>query len=66
MYPLLYSSLDEKTSLAAISYGRDWLAEVLVYTEEYRLEYHKEGFMQVRQGGDNRCGKKLFFSPGNG
>ncbi|ETT72816.1 hypothetical protein C173_12252 [Paenibacillus sp. FSL R7-277] len=49
MYPLLYSSLDEKTSLAAISYGRDWLAEVLVYTEEYRLEYHKEGFMLERE-----------------
>lgn len=45
LYPLLYSSLDEKTSLAAISYGRDWITEALVYTEEYRLEYYKEGFI---------------------
>ncbi|MFC6651845.1 hypothetical protein [Paenibacillus rhizoplanae] len=24
------------------------------------------GVKEVRQGGDNRCGKKLFFSTGNG
>lgn len=54
LYPLLYSSLDEKTSLAAISYGRDWTAEALVYTEEYRLEYYKEDFMLEREGHRSR------------
>lgn len=28
---------------------QDWIAEALVYTEEYRLEYHKEGFMLERK-----------------
>ncbi|MFD1907916.1 hypothetical protein ACFTAO_14600 [Paenibacillus rhizoplanae] len=44
----------KKTSLAAISYGRDWTAEALVYTEEYRLEYYKEGFMLEREGHRSR------------